>query len=718
MGPLGWASVAWVVGLALGQPGVVGTLIGLSAAVIGASALAWRGRWGAVVAALGLALMLVGTTPPGPEWDGSVRGRGRVVGAPSGAWADVAMRGGVVRARFPGRAPALATELVLRGDAAPVDDPPVLPGAPNVAGWAAGAGVRSMVRVRAWATVGGAVKRVALPDGLAHGGLLRALATGDRSEVAEADVAVLRATGTAHLLAVSGFHVGLVVLLAGLAGRAAVRPLALLRGEGWAEDGGVTAVGVVTAACFAMGAGAPVSAQRAVLVAGLLALGRTLGRDAQALDVVGAAAVLVTLWDPAAVGSASFQLSFGAVVGIVRLTPWLQRWLPSELPGPVRWASQGAAVSLGATMGTLPAAAWWFQAVAPLGVLANLVAIPVVSVLLAPAALVACWGPQPLARWGALLGEQVAAALLWSLHLFVAAPWTPAFGPTAVALAWAALLAPRGWVTPLLALVALALAAPRLPPPDLRVTFLDVGQGDAALVEYPDGRTWLVDGGPPGDAVLHWLRREGVRSVDVVVCSHAEADHAGGLLPVLEALEVGELWLGSADSADDLLAVAARRGVPVRASPTGAVQAVGRADANNRSLVLVATWAGRRVLFTGDIEAPAEAELARSLGAAMSDVDVLKVPHHGSRTSSSETLLAVARPEVAVVSVGRRNRYAHPAPEVIERYEARAVPVVRTDQVGTVQVELGATSGRLRTFRARSGWSAWTALQRSPGVLP
>jgi competence protein ComEC len=252
---------------------------------------------------------------------------------------------------------------------------------------------------------------------------------------------------------------------------------------------------------------------------------------------------------------------------------------------------------------------------------------------------------------------------------------------------------------------------------DLRVTFLDVGQGDAALLET-QGHVALIDaggsigGGPdPGAlAVLPLLAARRITHLDWVVLSHPHPDHYGGLRAVLDGVSVGELWdngQAEAEATDaespvaQLLASAQRNGTRVRAPPdlchgehrlgSARVQVLAPCPTfdlglgpNDNSFVLRVAHGARSFLFTGDIEHEAEAALTRTPSTLRSDV--LKVPHHGSRTSSTEALLRAVAPSLAVVSAGRANRFGHPHPEVAARLAQHVERVLRTDQVGGVQV--------------------------------
>jgi competence protein ComEC len=273
-------------------------------------------------------------------------------------------------------------------------------------------------------------------------------------------------------------------------------------------------------------------------------------------------------------------------------------------------------------------------------------------------------------------------------------------------------------------------AVGRTPPPAgaLRVTVLDVGQGDAALIDLPDGSAMLVDGGgfvgSPVDTgarvILPFLRARRRSRVDVVVLSHPHPDHFGGLASTLPAIEVGELWdsgqgedQGAGPTYAGLLAGARARGVSVRRPTTlcGPARQIGGATvevlapcptyapdagANDNSLVVRITYGGRSALLVGDAEHAEEALLVR-LGALRIQADFLKVGHHGSRTSTSPAFLAAVSPSFATISSGVRNRFGHPHPVALATLEARGVAIARTDRGGEIVLE---TDGEaIRTSR-------------------
>jgi competence protein ComEC len=248
----------------------------------------------------------------------------------------------------------------------------------------------------------------------------------------------------------------------------------------------------------------------------------------------------------------------------------------------------------------------------------------------------------------------------------------------------------------------------------LTATFLDVGQGDACVVELPHGRVLVVDGGgsfdprfDPGQQVIApFLWRRGIRRIDLMVLSHPHPDHANGLATLVEQFPVGEVWTNGQENKQPgtvaLLAAAARRQVPVstpRAIELGGATLkplwpydehdalavdIARGE-NDNSLVVAVGWRGRSLLFAGDLEADGEAALIARAGPSLA-ADVVKVPHHGSKTSSTAELVAATHPSVAVISVGERNRWGFPNAGVMARWRGAGTRVLRTDREGGVTV--------------------------------
>ena len=535
------------------------------------------------------------------------------------------------------------------------------------------------VRMKIWTPLDVQPDPAALPDGLNHPGLLRALGSGDRSEVPPNVTDLLRRTGTIHLLAISGLHVGMISTMAGLLVWVMTR--SLTRGQ-WAHAARI--LPVLSAAAAAIGYGEvvhwPVSTQRAAVMVVAVGLVSLFGRRPCPWQILGLAALGILAAQPSQAASLGFLMSFGAVGAIVLGMPTLAPITPDGTPWLLRTAIQGMGATTFATLGTLPVTAWVFQSVAISGPLANLLAVPMFTGLVVPLAIIGTIGPsdvQAPCLW--LADRAVSAALLW-IEACDLGTLTPAAGPAAAA----ALVAAVATLTrPLWAVVCLLCAlSPWRPAPDgLTVTFPAVGQGSAVLVQWPDGRRWLVDGGPPGSRVLHWLRRSGVRHLDRVVLSHPDNDHFGGLLPVISGLSIGEFWTARPPMIEEhdyraLWQEVHARGVTVR---TPGIAWTDPDQDNDRGLVLTIRHGRHRFLLLGDVSEDVEDRIA----GGMPDMTVVQVSHHGSRTSSNPSLIAAASAHTAVIQSGLGNRFGHPHDQTIARWEGTKVR--RTDTLGSLR---------------------------------
>lgn len=577
---------------------------------------------------------------------------------------------------------------------------------------------------------------------------LSALLIADRSLLDPAVREAFAGTGLMHLLAVSGLH----LMLVGLVLYTLLKPL--LGRLGWSHQTVETTRALVTLlllAVYVIIAGAGTAVVRAFVMTALVLVGRAWQRRSDPLNALGVAALLLLLIRPPALFDVGFQLSFSAVAALVTLTPLLTGPLPTALarrPLP-RWIAQTAAASLAATLGTAPVLLAHFGRVPLAGLLLNTIAIPLTAGTLG-VGLLAVLSPHPelSASFGTLadlfarglLGVSEAGAA-WMGSLAVTSGPTPSLVLIALVLAWAALAL---WKRPrlrmrlgLAALGCLVLSAginalPQRAVPDMEVFFLDVGQGDAALLRLPGGRHMLIDAGPRtpfSDAgertVLRHLDRYRITHLDALVVTHADADHAGGAPSVLRGVSVGRLFHNGIVPEDgparEMITLADSLGVPTRSlvagdtlglsravrvrvlSPTPSV-AAGRDD-NEASVVLHVEFGMTRWLFLGDAEHRAEKHLVQRWDSLLT-ADVVKVGHHGSRTSSSEALVKEVslRDETqAVVSVAARNRYGLPHPEPLTRWRRAGARLHLTAEEGAVWFSTDGSSIERNAWR-RPAW--------------
>jgi competence protein ComEC len=585
------------------------------------------------------------------------------------------------------------------------------------------------------------------------GALLAALALGERSALSDASREAFAQLGLAHLLAVSGLHLSLVsgMVFWGVLALASRSAALAARID---LPGAALVSALLAAGGYALLTGPAIPVQRAFVLlaaAGLAVGSRRPRRRAHPL----ALASLLVLWrTPSALFEPSFQLSFAATAALLAAHPASEagagRALRERIAALLR-------VSAAAILATAPLSACHFGQVAPAGLLANLVAIPLTAFLLLPAAflaLLASVGDGALASLLVAAAARLAAALLSvasALATSLPVTWPaapPSWTTLAVASGLAVLAIRRSELS--VRVVALALQAALLaaaPPAALeprppRVVFFDVGQGDASLVQGRDG-TLLVDAGPdpPGgfdagrQVLLPALRALGVARLDRLAVSHADLDHRGGVPAVLDALPVGAVWIPPGGARDpafaEVRAVAERRGVPVLERGAGfAAERLGDVRVeflwpppsggslarNDRSLVLRVAVGGVRVLLTGDGEAAAERALL--VQATALRAEVLKLAHHGSRTSSSAVFLRAVAPRLAVASAPCAGRFGMPHAAVRERLAGAGVPWHWTGREGAVIVGLAPRFAVRSWGRSRRGCADRARVAPSEPGLP
>ncbi len=553
-------------------------------------------------------------------------------------------------------------------------------------------------------------------------------------------------TGVVHILSVSGLHVGLV--LGGLLGL-----LRLLR----LPSGVIAPLATPVLVFYVLMTGLNPAVLRSAIMALLLTWAHHFGRDRDWPTTLALAALLILLWNPLLIYHPGCQLSFAATWGILYLAPVLANACSALLKGlpdqMARGVSLALAVPLAAQLATIPLVAWYYNLLSPVSIPANLLAVPLVGLIMGLGLLATALGLVWLP-----LASLVNAATGLSLDLFMAlvtifqqlpgAVIYLATPPVFLIPAWyAGLLAAvrvcsagwlaglrqrcMGWLPAGALVVALVLIWwPWSGGCFLTVHFIDVGQGDSVLVQTPGRHNILIDSGGMtgelvtgtgvGDQVVEpYLRRLGVNRIDVLILTHAHEDHCGGAVslvkhfpvglavvsPVLETQDDGDRDKskssggGAVSSAyTALLQKMSGEGIPVRRAAAGdnlrleegieieilapLETAAGiKTDTNNSSLVLKLSCGSRSFIFTGDAELEEQKELITR--AVNLHTDVLKVPHHGSRSLLPE-LVELAEPEAAVISVGAHNSFGHPSQSTLELLERCGVNVYRTDRDGAV----------------------------------
>ena len=525
--------------------------------------------------------------------------------------------------------------------------------------------------------------------------LLRGLIVGDRRGFSDATWEVLRATGTSHLMAISGLHIGLVAGFGYWLGRW-LWAIARLPGQR-RVTASLAAVGAALG--YAAMAGFALPTQRALIMLAVLTLAALLGRRVAAGRVLLIAATGVVLFDPAAVLAAGFWLSFVAVAVIILV-------VRGQRQGPVAglWRIQ-----LALLIGLAPLSGLFFGSWSPAGLIVNLLILPIFSLVIVPLALpaavisIALPGPAgEVLQWLARLLDALMVAGEWLLSAGVTAwPLNPVDPLTGLGLGvgLALWMLPAGRLPRLLGIALIAgffLAGPeRLDRGAATVTWLEVGQGNAAVIQTR-GQTLVVDTGPGWSggrnaaafSLIPFLEQRGVERIDRLIVTHADRDHRGGVAALKRAFHIARV-----DAGEPLAAFAdARRCRTGQSWQRDGVHfdylwpdTPERVSGNDASCVLRMRSAGGDVLFTGDIDQAIERPVAARIDRP---VVALEAPHHGSRTGSSATLLERAAPQRAIIAAGYRNAYGMPHPAVIRRLRCRDIAPHDTGRRGALVLEL------------------------------
>jgi competence protein ComEC len=557
--------------------------------------------------------------------------------------------------------------------------------------------------------------------------LARGFVLGQDDRIDAATIEDFRRSGLSHLLAVSGQNVALLALLAMPLLAAFGLPLRVRL---------VWILGSIVVYVALAGAGP--SIQRAGVMGALSVLATLSGRRASRLYALIVAAIATLAIDPQIAADVGWQLSFAAVLGILLFAAPLRRAIVASLGGGGgrRALAEGAALTISATLATAPLIAFHFGELSTTTLVANLLALPAVApamwlgmltaaagqvpgfpveafnslnaLLLGYVAQVAAWCGRP--SWASLEVRLGAIGLIASYLSLLAAAGLVAWlvqrrgsvpiRPRLPVLAISALLAALVWTW-----VPDGARAPGPPPAGLRVSVLDVGQGDAILLQPAGGAAVLVDAGPPGADLVGKLRAAGIERLGAVVVSHDQSDHAGGLGELLREMPVEALPYAAADRST-LTAARTAGAVPRRLSAGGELRSgrlrlevlwpppelLGEAhrgeDPNLLSLVLLLRWHDFSMLLPGDAE-------AEGIPLDPGPIDVLKVAHHGSEDAGLEALLDRAQPSVAVVSVGAGNPFGHPTAATMATLAEHGIRFFRTDRDATVVIEVGRRSFRI-----------------------
>ena len=532
--------------------------------------------------------------------------------------------------------------------------------------------------------------------------LIRALAMGDRSSMDTAMWSTLQKTGTSHLMAISGLHIGLMSGVMFFLARFCWSGSVML--SLWCAAPRAAAIMAWFAAGFyAMLAGFAIPTQRALIMLTVVLLAVFARRQWRSINVLCIALLVVVLFNSRAVLSASFWLSFGAVgliFYLIQLQPLQQRriW---------RWWHLQLALSLG----LIPLTVLFFQQASIVSPIANLIAIPVVSFILIPLIFIGIFCLLFSASFAAIVfaGVDTVFAYLWywlqwsaqlpfaMVHLTVSSNISFVLAVLGVLLMLLPGMLRLRWVG---AVLLLPLCLPRydvIPNGEARLAVLDVGQGLATVIQtrqhvlvFDTGARFSPQFDVGNAVVLPYLRTQGIKQLDLLMVSHGDNDHVGGAASILNQLPVKQIISSEPAKLAQHQVKNCVAGMQWQWDevtfeilyPDISDYAAGLSG-NDLSCVMQIRTASQRILLTGDIEKQAEAKLVARFAEQLHS-QVLVVPHHGSKTSSSATFLNVVRPNTAIVPVGWRNRYGFPHPSVVSRYATAGIRLYQTAQTGTM----------------------------------
>lgn len=606
--------------------------------------------------------------------------------------------------------------------------------------------------------LGGLNDLVPEPEAALGGGIL----LGVRASIAPEITDAFATAGLTHVVAISGWNIAIVAALV----MALVRPLERRPGGRWTT----AMIAALAIGSYVVLTGASPSVVRAALMAGAMLVGRLAGSRAHATSALGLAALVMLLVTPSVLWDVGFQLSLLATAGLI----WFGRSVEASLHSWPAWVREPVALTVAAQLTTLPVTLANFERLSLVAPISNVLVVPLVPLAMLTSAVASVGGVmlalipvQPVGEacgwllggtaWLVLrtmiaVGQLTAGLPLAAVDVSIPAPMAVAWFPLLALAGWAlraddrdpasvavpdeamggTIAAVARWFRPIpagLALVVVlgAITIGAQPDGRLHLTVLDIGQGDAILVESPSGRTMLIDGGPDPELTLRRLGANApffARRIDLLVLSHPHQDHVAGLVEVLDRHRVGVLLhagIGFENPAfDRLLADASNTAVPVRLARAGQQLALDatttlevlfpseadasaplpEGDINNGSVVLLLRHGAFTALLTGDAEAPVEAALIGR--GVLQPVDVLKVGHHGSHSSTTPALLEAIRPSLAIISSGEGNEYGHPAPETLDALAAHGpIQVRRTDREGDIEVVSDGLSYRVRSD---AGW--------------
>jgi competence protein ComEC len=567
-----------------------------------------------------------------------------------------------------------------------------------------------------------------------YSAVLSALAIGDQSNIPQSQWQIFTRTGVNHLMSISGLHITMLASL-GFAltywlWRRSVQLTLWLPARKAAA-----LIALLVALGYALLSGFGVPAQRTVYMVGAVAAALWLNRNFSLMQILSIALLGVLIPDPWAVLSAGFWLSFGAVALILYVT--------AHRIGRSHFLHEYLTVQWAMTIGLIPLLLAMFQQISIVSPIANAFAIPLVSLIVVPLTLLGAVLPWDVPLWLAHIVMDGTMQLLTWLNALPQAVWTqhapPVWSVVTGMVGILLILAPRGFPARWLGIIWLLPMFLNLPEPpaanSLRLVIFDVGQG-LAVAAQTQHHALLYDTGPDfsGDSdsgnriLIPTLRALGIAKLDGLILTHDDIDHTGGATSVMQAMPID--WVSSSlPNAHPLLANLSNTkhcqagdvwqwdGVDFEIlNPDAASYADEKMRDNNRGCVLRISVGEQHVLLTADIEKDAEKQLLAEHVDKLS-ATLLVVPHHGSKTSSTEEFIAATLPDYAVFTVGNRNRFGHPKQEIVQRYIDSGAQLLRSDEDGAILVEMNAQGVQLERYR-KTHHRYWTHIAQAAMESP
>jgi len=555
-----------------------------------------------------------------------------------------------------------------------------------------------------------------------------------------------RQIGAGHLLAVSGLQVSMFAYLFFLFLRSLLALCPFIGPRSYYQRTAAVLASIFVWFFVAL-CGAPPSAVRAGFMATAILCGFFLGRNVSAINAVGLAGLFSVLYWPSCVVDPSFLLSYAAILGLIAINSAVRVQEPVEekpTPKSIRKAYVVSLVgaSISASLMTLPLSAFLFGELAWVGIVANIVIVPIASFLQVPAlfcataAIIWQWSwPAAIASWLLSIIESLCEGIYtfsFGISPIDSPPGIIVFFLTAAfftALCFAAHKHYRNMFITLALVIPLIFIPGASEPSGLKISVLPVGQGDSTLFQLPSGHTMIVDGGGqarskynPGETVVApFLRRKGIKHIDIMVVSHPDPDHILGLFPLMENFSVGELWFSGHQNhplMKSLIQAAQKKGTRVKNIQMlwgthyfgdTKIEVLGphsKSDhklyeelgTNDNSLILKISYGKNSALWPGDIEKSGENYLLNEHSELQ--VDIVKAPHHGSKTSSTDAFVERTHPQHVIFCTGPLNQWKFPHQPVIKRWQGSGAQTWNTAEQGLITLWLTGTEVKVLPFRA------------------